>query len=103
MVAAIVTEWPDYSKWFPAPRSWWEALRMRRDQRRGLPYQERIMRVGERRGQSTFAWCQKCGSDLRGNPDTVCIDADFVYYTCGWCHDETTWDFDSYPVPVRLK
>lgn len=96
-----MSEWSPDSRWEPEPTSVWDEFRMWLDRKKD--YQERVSRWGKRHGQHTWCWCPTCGSDLVGNPSTQCSDTDLVRYTCGWCHEETVWDFDSYPVPVRLK
>ena len=54
-----------------------------------------------RRGQKTFIYCPRCGTELIST-DCFVKDIDLVYYKCKCCGLETGWDFDA-PVPILIK
>lgn len=49
--------------------------------------------------QRTFCYCPKCKNELCGT-DSFVRDADYVYYKCSCCGEESKWDFDTWMVPM---
>lgn len=52
--------------------------------------------------QTCWIYCPECGKDLCSIRGVKYTDTDYVRYTCT-CEFKSTWDFDSYPVPIWIS
>lgn len=61
--------------------------------------------IGDYGNQKTFIWCD-CGNELcstdshTGSGDPL-IQADFEFYKCSKCGDESRWNFGT-PAPIKI-
>lgn len=52
--------------------------------------------------QTCFIYCHKCGNELiASNSWQFTLDDGTEYYQCTHCGEESIWDFDLFPCPVR--
>lgn len=53
--------------------------------------------------QTCFVYCPGCRMELCASESFVSDDERGVAYKCTGCGTDSLWDFDSYPVPVRMQ
>lgn len=57
-----------------------------------------------RRRQTTWVYCPWCRNDLVSCSRSKWVEShNFLQYFCGKCGSPSTWDFDTFPVPIHIR